>query len=191
MAPKRRGQRWMSMFRCWKRLDHPGLEIMTLSENAEGWLAHSVITDAGEEPFGLTCDWQLDRIWRSRALELTCVGRSGEHTLSIERAGPSSWRVDGLRRLDLEGCAEVDLSATPFCNGLALRRLNHEPGEMIALYVLAPALSVEPSRQRYERLGDRVWRYVDLGAARGFTAVLEFDSDGLVRRYEGLFEALE
>lgn len=163
---------------------------MTLREEPEGWRARSVIADGGETPFGLTCDWRLDKAWRSRSLELACLDATGERRLLIERAGPASWRMDGLRRLDLEGCAEIDLSATPFCNGLALKRLGHEPGEMTALYVLAPDLSAEPSRQRYERLGERRWRYVDLGAAKGFTAVLDFDSEGFVRHYEGLFEAL-
>lgn len=178
------------MMRRWKRLDAPGLEIMTLSEDADGWRAQSVLTCDDEAPFGLTCDWRLDKAWRSRSLELTCLEASGERNLLIERAGATSWRVDGLRRLDLEGCAEIDLSATPFCNGLALKRLGHKPGEMTALYVLAPNLSAEPSRQRYERLDERQWRYADLGAAKGFTAVLDFDSEGFVLHYEGLFEAL-
>jgi len=164
---------------------------MSLSEDADGWRARSVIVDGGDDPFGMTCDWRLDRNWRSRSLELSRLAPGAERRLSVERAGPNSWRVDGAARPDLEGCAEIDLSATPFCNGLALKRLNHEPGELTALYVLAPTLSIEPSRQRYERLGERRWRYVDLGAANGFTAVLTFDADGLVRHYEGLFEALE
>lgn len=163
---------------------------MTLSEEPEGWRARSVIADGGEEPFGMTCEWRLNREWRSRSLELSCFDAGVEQTLRIEREGPTSWRINGAPRADLEGCAEIDLSATPFCNGLALKRLGHELGEMIALYVLAPGLSVEPSRQRYERLGERRWRYVDLGAAKGFTAVLDFDSDGLVSHYEGLFEAV-
>jgi uncharacterized protein len=179
------------MFRRWRKLDFPGLEIMTLNEDAEGWRARSVIADGGDEPFGMTCEWRLDRDWRSRSLDLSCFGDTGERTLNIVREGPSGWRINSEARPDLEGCAEIDLSATPFCNGLALRRLSYEPGEMTALYVLAPALSVEPSRQRYERLGERQWRYVDLGAAKGFTAVLDFDSDGFVRHYEGLFEALD
>jgi uncharacterized protein len=179
------------MLRRWKRLDVPGLEVMTLSEDAEGWRARSVIADGGDEPFGMVCDWRLDTTWRSRSLELSCIDAAGERSLSIARAGPNSWRIDGEARPDLDGCAEIDLSATPFCNGLALKRLGHEPGEMIALYVLAPALSVESSRQRYEKLGERKWRYVDLGAAKGFTALLDFDSEGLVRHYEGLFEALD
>jgi hypothetical protein len=177
------------MLRRWKRLDHPGLEIMNLSEDEEGWRARSVITDGGEA-FGMICDWRLDRDWRSRSLQLSLTDSGPERTLSIARAGPASWRVNGDPRPDLEGCLEIDLSATPFCNGLALRRLDYAANELTALYVLAPALSVQPSRQRYDRLGERRWRYVDLGAAKGFEAVLEFDSEGFVRRYEGLFEAL-
>ncbi len=84
----------------------------------------------------------------------------------------------------------MDVSATPLCNALAIRRLEETGGEFTALYVLAPALTVEPSRQRYEPLGSGRWRYVDLGAAKGFEAVLELDSDGLVRTYERLFEAI-
>lgn len=190
MPAGRRQSILASMIKRWRRLDYPGLEIMTLSEEPDGWRARSVIADGGEEPFGMTCKWRLDLEWRSRSLELLCFDAGGERTLSIERDGPTSWRIDSAPRPDLEGCAEIDLSATPFCNGLALKRLGHEPGEMIALYVLAPALSVEPSRQRYERLGKRRWRYVDLGAAKGFTAVLDFESEGFVRHYEGLFEAL-
>lgn len=178
------------MFRRWKRLDFPGLEIMTIEQDAKGWRARSMITDGSDEPFGMQCDWRLDQAWRSRSLQLSRLDAAGEAHLRIERAGPGSWIVDGTPRPDLEGCAEIDLSATPFCNGLALKHLNQQPGELVALYVLASALSVEPSRQRYERLGERQWRYVDLGAAKGFTAVLDFDSDGLASHYEGLFEAL-
>ena len=178
------------MLRRWKRLDFPGLEIMSLSEEADGWCARSALTDGGDEPFGMMCEWRLDHDWRSRSLDLSCFDTAGERARTIARAGPKSWRVDGVERPDLEGCEEIDLSATPFCNGLALKRLGQQPGEMIALYVLAPALSVEPSRQRYEKLGERQWRYVDLGAAKGFTAVLDFDTEGFVRHYEGLFEAL-
>jgi uncharacterized protein len=178
------------MFRRWRRLDYPGLEIMNLNDDADGWIVRSVIADGGDEPFGMTCEWRLDKAWRSRSLALSCFDAAGERALSIARAGPSSWRINGASRPDLEDCAEIDLSATPLCNGLALRRLGYQPGELTALYVLAPALSIEPSRQRYDQLGERRWRYVDLGAVKGFTAVLDFDSDGFVRRYEGLFEAL-
>jgi uncharacterized protein len=177
------------MFRRWKRIDFPGFETLTLQTEGNGLRARSVIIDNSDAPFGLTADWRLDRNWVSRSLLLTLIDGAGERRLNIERAGAASWTIDGTPRPDLEGCAEIDVSATPFCNGLALRRLGYEPGELTALYVLAPDLSVQPSRQRYERAGEN-WRYVDRGVAAGFTAVLQIDADGIVRHYEGLFEAI-
>jgi hypothetical protein len=178
------------MFRRWKRIDFPGFETLHLEKDADGIRARSVIIDNSDEPFALTADWRLDRDWVSRSLQLTLIHDGGVRELAIGRTGPQSWRIDGEPRPDLDGCLEVDVSATPFCNGLALRRLGHRPGELTALYVLASELSVEPSRQRYERAGDN-WRYVDLGAAKGFEAVLQFDSEGIVRHYGGLFEPLD
>jgi uncharacterized protein len=120
-------------------------------------------------------------------LHLTQLSAEGEKTLLIER-GQRGWIVNERPRPDLEDCLEVDVSATPFCNGLALHALGREPGELTALYVDAADFSVQPARQRYERLGEHKWRYVDLGVAKGFEAVLDFDEDGIVERYEGLFE---
>lgn len=177
------------MLRRWKRIDFSGFETLALEEDADGWRARSVIIDNSEAPFGLSVEWRLDRNWVSRSVQLTLIRDGGVRELAIERTGAVSWRVDGAPRPDLEECAEIDVSATPFCNGLALRRLGQEPGELTALYVLASDLTIQPSRQRYERAGDK-WRYVDLGAAKGFTAILSFDEHLIVRDYEGLFEAL-
>ena len=47
---------------------------------------------------------------------------------------------------------------------------------------------MERSRQRYDRVGPNRVRFVDLGVAAGFEADLDLDDDGLVLRYEGLFE---
>jgi uncharacterized protein len=178
------------MFRVWRRVDQPGLETLRLSQVGEGWRARSVIIDGGDEPFSLQCDWRLDVLWRSLRVRLEIADAAGERSWEIERAGPEAWLVNGEARADLDGCGEVDVSATPLCNALAIRRLGALGGELTALYVLAPALSAEPSRQRYEPLGAGRWRYADLGAAKGFTAILELDSDGLVRTYEHLFEAI-
>ncbi|WP_163360852.1 putative glycolipid-binding domain-containing protein, partial [Escherichia coli] len=111
-------------------------------------------------------------------------------SLAIERQGEGAWLVDGAARPDLGGCVELDLSATPFCNTLAIRRMAGATGELTTAYVAAPDLTVTPSRQRYEVIASDRWRYVDLGLFRGFEAVIEVDGDGLVARYEGLFEAL-
>lgn len=179
------------MFKRWRRLDSPGLEVLSLHEDADGITARSVIIDASDKPFGMTADWQLDSNGRSRSLLLQVTDTAAAtRQLQIVRTGPTSWEIDGRMRPDLDGCAEIDVSATPFCNGLALRHLDQKPGELTALFVLAPDLTVQPSRQRYEKLKNG-WRYIDLGAAKGFTAVLTFDNDLIVRDYEGLFESLD
>jgi hypothetical protein len=50
------------------------------------------------------------------------------------------------------------------------------------------ALTVARSRQRYDRQGPDRLRYVDLGLSAGFEADLVVDQQGLVLRYEHLFE---
>lgn len=174
---------------CWRRLDFAGLELMELELGADGVEARSSLIDADEAPFALSLHWRLDRAWRSRSLSITRADADAETRLEIAR-NAQGWRINGEDRPDLAECLEIDVSATPFCNGLALRGLGREPGELTALYVDAADLSVQPSRQRYERISDLRWRYVDLGVAKGFEAVLEFDDDLVVTRYESLFERI-
>jgi hypothetical protein len=177
------------MIRRWRRVDEPGLEVLRVRVQAHAVEARSWIVHAGNAPFALHYLWTLDEHWSTRALRLELHGESGR-SLLVERAAPAAWRVDGHARPDLDGCVEIDVSATPFCNALAVRRLHGRSGELTAVYVEVPQLSVTPSRQRYELLEPRRWRYVDLGAAAGFEAILDFDDAGLVTRYQGLFERL-
>lgn len=173
----------------WRRLDEPGLEVLRLREAGDGIAVRSTVAQAGEQPFGLSYAWALDGSWRTRSLRLDL--RAGEdRSLLIERSGPASWRVDGTLRTDLDGCDEVDVSATPFCNSLSIRHLGSRSGELTALYVDLPDLAPVASCQRYEARGNGRWLYVDLGAHAGFEAVLDLADDGLVRSYEGLFEAI-
>lgn len=176
------------VIRRWRRVDTPGIELMTLSRSPSGLTVRSTLIHAGEESYGLRYRWELDPSWRTRTLH---VERTDvvEKSLVIERTGDTNWRVDGETRPDLAGCHEVDVSATPFCNGLAIRRMKEANGELLALFVDAPALTCQPSRQRYEHLGPRLWRYVDKGVSDGFTARLDLDEQGLVATYEHLFKA--
>jgi hypothetical protein len=113
------------MLRRWRRIDLPGLELMTLSRNGSGLCIRSTVIHAGAESFALRYCWKLDASWRTRSL---CIDRTDaiEKSLLIERTGDTSWRVDGADRPDLAGCHEVDVSATPFCNTLAIRHLGIE-----------------------------------------------------------------
>ena len=99
--------------------------------------------------------------------------------------------MDGVPRPDLDGAEEPDLSVTPFCNTLPIRRTPEAPGTSVRLdtaFIDGPALTVARSSQRYDRQGAGRLRYVDLGLSRGFEADLIVDGDGLVLRYEQLFE---
>jgi hypothetical protein len=56
--------------------------------------------------------------------------------------------------------------------------------------LMGPALTVARSRQRHDRQGPGRVRYVDLGLSAGFEADMVVDEEGLVLRYEHLFERL-
>jgi hypothetical protein len=107
--------------------------------------------------------------------------------------GEGRWqRRSGEAVSELEGCIDVDISATPFTNTLPIRRLGLEPGEFEELavaYIRVPELLVGAERQRYGCLrvqGDgELYRFEALPS--GFTAELPVDTDGLVIDYPGLF----
>ncbi len=99
--------------------------------------------------------------------------------------------MDGASRPDLDSAEEPDLSVTPFCNTLPIRRTPDAAGESLTLdtaFIDGPALTVARSSQRYDRQGPGRVRFVDLGLSRGFEADLVVDDAGLVLRYEHLFE---
>ncbi len=177
------------VIRRWRRLDELGLEVLRLEMDAGGIEVRSTLVHGGERPFGLHYEWSLDSAWQTRRLKLHLRAEE-DRSMTIERTGAASWRIDDQDFGALYGCDEVDVSATPFCNGLAVRRLRQRRGELTALYVDVPEFSLSPSLQRYEDLGTDRWRYVDLGVAAGFEAVIELDPEGMVRSYEGLFEAI-
>jgi hypothetical protein len=94
----------------------------------------------------------------------------------------------------LDGCFEVDISATPFTNTLAIRRMRLKTGEtsaLVAAYISIPEMKVRPSRQRYTCLNvgpnGAMYKYEDEGLFQGFTADLPVDCNGLVTDYPGLF----
>jgi uncharacterized protein len=93
---------------------------------------------------------------------------------------------------ELEGCIDIDISATPFTNTLPIRRLGLKPDqseELTVTYIRVPELLVGPERQRYGCLEDQaeggLYRFEALPS--GFTASLPVDADGLVIDYPGLF----
>jgi uncharacterized protein len=83
-----------------------------------------------------------------------------------------------------EGTQFFDLAASPLFNSLPVLRGLDKATEFVMTFVDVPSLEVSPSEQRYEPLGNRVYRY----RSGSFVADIEFDDDGFVTRYEGLAE---
>lgn len=176
----------------WRRMDVAGLERMVLSITPDALLADSTIICMEDGGFRLDHHWRLTPDWRVLSLSVERWGAAGHGRLDIERRN-GGWTVNGAHRPDLDGTEEPDLSVTPFCNTFPIRRTPNEAGQGLTLdtcYVDGAAMTVARSRQRYDRLGPRQLRYVDLGLAAGFEAELRVDDDGLVLRYQHLFERI-
>ena len=174
----------------WRRTDVEGLERLELTIASDAVTAAATVICLEAGGFRLDHHWRLDRDWRARSLTVERWNAQGRRRLTLERAG-AGWRVDGAPRPDLDGAEEPDLSATPFCNTLPIRRTPNRSGESLTLdtaYIDARALTVARSRQRYDRQGPGRLRFVDLGLSRGFEADLVVDEAGLVVSYEHLFE---
>ncbi|MGX1308332.1 hypothetical protein AB7M35_003090 [Amorphus suaedae] len=174
----------------WRRTDVAGLERMVLRVGAEAVTAEATILCLEDGGFELAHRWRLTPDWRALSVQVEKVGPAGRTALTLERVD-GGWAVDGTRRAELDGTDEPDLSVTPFCNTLPIRRMVGEKRRSLTLetcYVDAASMTVARSRQRYDRLGPARLRYVDLGLSAGFEADLEVDERGLVIRYEHLFE---
>lgn len=177
----------------WRRTDVQGLERLALNIGTDRIEAASTLVCAESGGFRLDHEWILSPDWRAQSVKVRRWDAQGERSLVLERDG-DGWKVDGVLRSDLGGAEEPDLSVTPFCNSFPIRRTPREPGASLALataYIDADRMTVERSSQRYDRQGDRRLRYVDLGLSRGFEADLLVDEEGLVVRYEHLFERVE
>lgn len=173
----------------WRRLDTDGLERLTIVASKDRILVDGTILTTEDGGCRVDHHWRLDRDWRVLHVTITRTGTDGDGTLHLQRAG-NGWMVNGQPRPDLDGAHEVDLSLTPFCNSVALRRLAKTSCNTIALdvaYVDGTTLDVSRSRQAYDRIDSRRFRFRDLGTASGYEAMLDVDDDGFVTRYEGLF----
>lgn len=175
---------------CWRRTDVEGLERLELAIEPDAVTATSTLLCLEAGGFRLDHRWRLSPDWRAQSVLVERWNAQGHGSLHLERAG-AGWRLDGTPRPDLAGAQEPDLSVTPFCNTLPIRRTPMGAGNSLTLdtaFIDGAALTVARSSQRYDRLGPRRVRYVDLGLSLGFEAELDVDDAGLVLRYEHLFE---
>jgi hypothetical protein len=180
----------------WKPWMGEGLEHLSLTQDDRGIVADGVIIGVeNSAPFRIRYTVRCDTRWRVQDLRVSSLAGDGEE-FEVFTDGKGHWiTATGDTVPSLEGCLDVDISATPFTNTLPIRRLGVKAGESADLkvvYLAVPEMRVEPARQRYTR-SERVdlgglYRFESLdGELAGFTADLPVDADGLVLDYPGLF----
>jgi hypothetical protein len=143
-------------------------------------------------PFRIGYEVRCDERWRVREVRAAAPDL-GRPVLDLLADGEGRWKRGGGESMpELDGCIDVDISATPFTNTLPIRRLGLEPGkseELMVTYVRVPELLVGPERQRYGCLEAQadggLYRFEALPS--GFVAELPVDAEGLVIDYPGLF----
>jgi hypothetical protein len=141
--------------------------------------------------YEITCDTN----WNVKELGLTLLS-GNRKSIKIQTDGQGHWSTHtGDPVPSLDGCIDIDISATPFTNTLPIRRLELRPGqsaELLVAYVLIPEMELRTDRQRYTCLelnaGGGLYKYE--GLESHFSAELPVDRDGLVIDYPGLFKSI-
>ena len=176
----------------WQPVDGPGLEHLILRQGDNMIVADGVVvgSDDDDGPFGCSYRICCNADWLVRSVEANVAG-GGLIVLTTD--GDGHWRDgDGHALPQLDGCIDVDISATPFTNTLPIRRLSTQlaqRAELCIAWIRIPALEVHRAPQAYTWLHDGRYRFEAL--ATGFEAVLEVDANGLVLDYPALFRRVE
>lgn len=141
-----------------------------------------VVVPIGDQPAHISYEVDVDAGGRTRRANVGIEAAGTTTLIEIVADGAGAWKRDGEAVPALSGCLDIDLGWTPATNTLQIRRLGLDVGEQRTVdvaWLRFPELTLERSRQTYERLGETTWRY----SSDGFRAILEVDDHGYVLRY--------
>jgi hypothetical protein len=159
----------------WTTWDGDHSETLRLSWDNEAWTAVGRVgRERVEYVLRLAPTWYVRQFLLFRDLD------DPDLWLAIDAA--HRWgEINGSYRTEFDGCADIELSCTPFTATVPIRRLGLAVGEAADLDVIdvdVETLAARRTPVRYERLGERTYRRTVPagGAAREF----EVDEFGLV-----------
>jgi uncharacterized protein len=183
----------------WMQWNNLGMEQLHLRNTKAGITADGVVVGIKEgQPFRTRYQIDANQEWQVQRLNIESLYPGGK-TLSLHADGEGHWwkssEADDQDLPDLKNCIDVDLSATPFTNTLAIRRLSLQPGEtqtLSVVYVAIPDLEVRPVPQRYTclEINSQGGIYQYEGLLRNFSVELLVDRDGLVIEYPNAFRRI-
>lgn len=177
----------------WTQWNNLGMEQLHIENSSSGMTADGVVVGVREgKPFRARYQIDTDRAWQVQQIKVELLN-SGGKTLALRSDRSGHWlRSDDTELPELEHCIDIDLSATPFTNTLAIRRLGLQPGEKCDLnvvYVAVPEMEVRAVPQRYTCLEissqGGMYRYEAI--LRNFSVDLLVDRHGLVIEYPKAF----
>lgn len=148
----------------------------------------------GDKKWAVNFHVEVDDKWHTRITRVSVLSSDEDRSLELVADGAGRWTVDGRPSPDLQGCLDVDISATPFTNTFVIRRIGLAVGEEISLpvaWVAIPAATVERFEQTYIRHApiDGYDRYEYRDSRHGAWE-LTVDHDGVVIEYEGFASRL-
>lgn len=177
----------------WSRLDELGMEHLHLTEGQYGFTANGLILAVkGNVAYRIGYTIHCDTSWHVREVRVEVLN-SSIPPIHLKADGKGHWRTStGERVTALDGCIDVDISATPFTNTVAMKRLGLAVGEVAEItvaYIKVPEMQITSVKQRYTFIesNDDGEHYQYAGYPSGYQAELVVDRDKLVIAYPDLF----
>ncbi len=180
--------------RIWSNQADTGLEHFYLQRGDDEITADGIVIGVEENvAFRIRYKISCDLRWHVRKVVVKSLDEN-EQAISFVSDGFGNWTNEsGTPMSELQGCFDVDITATPFTNTLPIRRLNLISGEFAEIkvvYFTIPEMrvSVEPQRYTCLETNSAGGKYKFESLNDGFTAVITVDADGLVEDYPQLFK---
>lgn len=166
----------------WSTWDGDHAESMALRWENEAWTASGqVARENVQYVLRIAPTWHVRQFLLFRDMD--------EPDLWLAIDAHHRWgEVNGSFRPELEGCADIDLTCTPFAATVPIRRLGLAVGESAEIDVIAvdvETLGAVPRPTRYERIAVQAWRATSLPT--GDVREYEVDARGLVVQEQGRF----
>lgn len=177
---------------AWQRImDNQSHEQASLVLTQQGYRFTGIVlaAEAGV-PLRIIYALACDTSWKTLACEIQLTFGMESRTLSLENEN-GCWLVNGAPDSLLNGLCDVDLGISPSTNALPINRLDLDigcVGEMKAVWVKFPELSISVAAQSYERVSERRYLYKNLDS--DFKAAIDVDDAGLAIAYEGIWQRI-
>jgi uncharacterized protein len=174
----------------WEKLDGLGYEHLKVFDTDSGYRVDSlIIVQHLNSIQRVHYEATLDSGWAMETVKITLVNQS--KSLYLQTDGNGLWFDKDLDEIPaLQGCRDIDISATPFTNSLPIKRVGwrlNEQQDFHMVYISVPNLSIKKVKQTYtlkeENNKSKKYNY----ESNTFTSEIEVDSDGFVLDYPTLF----